>query len=93
MNPTPEYRKALKVHGRVQMVGFRWWTLHEAQRLGLRGYVRNCSDGSVEVAIAGAEADVEEMVRRLHSGPPGARVDRIEELEPPASYPDGFEIR
>ena len=74
---TESTRKALSVRvtGRVQGVGFRWWTVHEALARGLDGWVRNRSDGSVETLLAGADRQVEDMVQVLHKGPPGARVD------------------
>ncbi len=90
--PETEQRRALRVHGRVQGVGFRWWALRQARSLGLRGRVRNRPDGTVEVAMAGPPAAVEEMVRRLAVGPPAARVQRLEELPAPAELPDDFEI-
>ena len=50
--------RRLSVHGRVQGVGFRWQVCAEAQRLKLGGWVRNRSDGSVEILICGPEAAV-----------------------------------
>ncbi|UCC71717.1 MAG: acylphosphatase [Gemmatimonadota bacterium] len=87
-----ETRKAFKVHGIVQGVGFRWWAQREGRRLGLRGTVRNCRDGTVEVAFAGTPDLVSEMERRLQDGPPAAHVIRLEELAPPEQLPAGFEI-
>ncbi len=65
------------VTGRVQGVGFRFSTVDEARRLGVRGWVRNEADGSVEVEVEGERAAVEALVRFLHRGPPGARVDDV----------------
>jgi acylphosphatase len=65
------------VTGRVQGVGFRFTTVDEARRLGVRGWVRNEPDGSVEVEAEGERAAVEALVRFLHRGPPGARVDDV----------------
>jgi acylphosphatase len=65
------------VTGRVQGVGFRFTTVDEAQRLGLSGFVRNLPDGSVEAEAEGRRADVEALVRFLHRGPPGARVEDV----------------
>lgn len=83
---------AFRVVGRVQGVGFRWWTRSQATRLGLTGSVRNAADGSVEVAARGEAAALEELRRLLRQGPPGARVERLEEVDvkPPASA--GFVI-
>lgn len=77
----PPFRRAFVVQGRVQGVGFRWWTKRTADRLALVGSVRNRADGSVEASAAGAEAAVEEFERALHRGPPGARVERVTRVE------------
>ncbi len=87
-----EVRKAFKVHGRVQGVGFRWWAQRLARSLGLRGSVRNCVDGTVEVVVAGSASAVSQMKERLEDGPPAARVVRLEELTPPERVPEDFEI-
>jgi acylphosphatase len=87
-----ELRKAVRVHGRVQGVGFRWWAQEQGRRLGLRGTVRNCTDGSVEVVIAGEVDAVSEMLKRLEEGPSASRVIRVEELNPPGEVPDEFRI-
>jgi acylphosphatase len=65
------------VTGRVQGVGFRFTAVDQAQRLGLRGWIRNQPDGTVEVAAEGDRAAVEELVRFLHRGPRGARIDDV----------------
>lgn len=65
------------VHGIVQGVGFRAFAQSEALRLGLKGYVRNCADGSVEVVAEGSEEQLEAFLRRLRIGPAGARVDMV----------------
>lgn len=87
-----EVRKAYKVHGRVQGVGFRWWVQRQAQYLGLRGSVRNCFDGTVDVVIAGPATAVAQMKERLEEGPSAALVIRLEELAPPERVPDDFRI-
>lgn len=81
-----------RVRGRVQGVGFRWWTRTRARALGLAGTVRNCPDGTVEVRVRGDDEPVEELRRLLSDGPPGARVDGVEEF-PPGTIEEGtFEI-
>ncbi len=66
------------VHGMVQGVGFRYSTQHEAQKLGLTGYVRNMDDGSVEVLACGDEQQVEQLIDWLKAGGPrSARVDKV----------------
>ena len=73
------------VHGMVQGVGFRYYTRSMAHRLGLRGYVRNRPDGSVEVVCEGPAAAVDEMERWLHDGPPSARVRSVDLTHHPAN--------
>ncbi len=65
------------VTGRVQGVGFRYTTVDQARRLGVQGWVRNRDDGSVEAEVEGERAAVEALVRFLHRGPPGARVEDV----------------
>lgn len=67
-----------RVTGRVQGVGFRWWTRAQAIRLGLDGTVRNADDGSVEVEARGPEPALAELERLLNEGPPHARVRAVE---------------
>lgn len=69
--------RRLFVHGRVQGVGFRWQACAEAQRLKLGGWVRNRSDGSVEILLCGTEEAVHEFTVWAHHGPSQARVDRV----------------
>ncbi len=88
-----QVRRAIKVHGRVQGVGFRWWAQRQARSLGLRGSVRNCWDGTVEVVLAGPANAVQQMMERLEDGPPAAHVVRLEELPPPERVPEDFLIR
>lgn len=69
------------ITGRVQGVAYRAWTEEEALRGGLEGWVRNRRDGSVEAMFFGPAAAVEDMISACRSGPSGARVDRIEQVE------------
>ena len=55
-------RKRAIVRGVVQGVGFRYYALHEATRLGLAGYVRNREDGAVEIELEGPDAEVTRML-------------------------------
>lgn len=71
-------RLTARVYGVVQGVGFRAFVLSEARRLGLFGYVRNCSDGSVEVVAEGEEPCLQTLLAALQRGPYGARVDSVE---------------
>lgn len=84
--------RRLLVHGRVQGVGFRWWTRTQAERLGVTGTVRNREDGTVEVTARGSASVLARFVELLHHGPPGAEVQRVEEL-PAIPIPSaGFQI-
>jgi len=67
------------VHGRVQGVWYRGWTVEEARLRGLGGWVRNRRDGSVEAVLIGVEAAVRDMIEACRSGSPAARVTGIEE--------------
>ena len=66
------------VHGRVQGVGFRYYTRSMAHRLGVRGYVQNLANGSVQVEAEGNEAAVREFAAWLQKGPPSARVGSVD---------------
>ena len=81
------------VKGRVQRVGFRFFVEDAAQREGIRGYVRNQHDGSVEIV---AEGDVEALQRfemAVRRGPSGARVDDVDTIEvEPSSRFAGFRV-
>lgn len=68
----------IRVSGRVQGVGFRAYAREEARRVGVTGWVRNLSDGSVELFIQGTEKDVNEMVSWCYQGPPHAFVTGVE---------------
>jgi acylphosphatase len=81
----------LAISGRVQGVGYRYWTVVTAQRLGLRGWVRNRADGSVEALVAGDNGRVERMIEACRRGPSQARVERVEVTEAEAAdLPEGF---
>ena len=77
---TTEARRFL-VRGRVQGVGFRWFVEREAPMLGIAGWVRNKSDGSVEVLAIGNRDQLLGLRSRLRQGPRAARVDDVEESE------------
>ena len=68
----------LFVSGRVQGVCFRAETCDEAQRLDVKGWVRNLSDGSVEVVAEGEDDAIEGFIKYCHKGPPGAFVRNVE---------------
>lgn len=84
----------VRLEGRVQGVGFRMWTRHEAQALRLTGWVRNEADGSVRAHFHGPATAVEAMLSRIGRGPDGARVDGIEAADADAhDAEERFEIR
>jgi len=69
------------VRGRVQGVGFRWFVEREAHLLGIAGWVRNMSDGGVEVLAMGTTHQLSGLHSRLREGPRAARVDAVEVFE------------
>ncbi|HZH52999.1 MAG TPA: acylphosphatase [Microvirga sp.] len=69
------------IRGRVQGVGYRAWTHHQAQLHGLSGWVRNRRDGSVEAVFAGPSDLVDVMLKACRQGPRGAVVEAVEEVE------------
>jgi len=75
----------------VQGVWYRGWTAYEATQLGLRGWVRNRRDGSVETLFAGPKAAVDAMLEVCWDGPPAARVSAV--LPRPADPPDDSRFR
>jgi acylphosphatase len=67
------------IRGRVQGVGYRAWLQHQALRLELEGWVRNRRDGSVEAVFGGSDEAVAAALDACHRGPPGARVDAVDQ--------------
>jgi acylphosphatase len=85
--------RRLRIYGRVQGVFFRNWAMEKARSLGLRGWVRNRRDGSVELLAHGDDESVEALAAACRIGPPAARVERIE-AEPAEGEgpPAGFRV-
>lgn len=83
----------LRIEGRVQGVGYRWWTVEEAQRLGLVGWARNRADGSVEILAIGADAAVAALEQACASGPPAARVTAVRRTSAKDDGSAGFRQR
>ena len=81
------------ISGRVQGVGFRFFAERAAREEGVRGWVRNLSDGTVETVAEGEEAAVNRYLDRLQAGPRGGLVTRMEPEEVPVSGFSFFEIR
>ncbi len=82
----------LLIKGRVQGVGYRAWTMHSAQPLGLAGWVRNLKDGSVEALAHGPEQVVERLIAACQQGPSFAEVTDVKsEYIEADKIPVGFE--
>jgi acylphosphatase len=82
------------VRGRVQGVGFRYWVVREARRLGIAGWVANESDGSVRAVAEGSGPQIDQIEEILRNGPPGALVDGISAVRMPGTGAfDGFTVR
>ena len=85
--------KRVVVHGSVQGVFFRDTTRRKAESRGVRGWVRNCSDGSVEALFEGEADAVESMLEFARSGPGQADVRDVEVEEREPEGLSGFEVR
>jgi acylphosphatase len=87
-------RLYVRVRGRVQGVGYRFHARQAAQARGLSGWVRNCTDGSVECEVQGRPEEAEAFVEQLRGGPPLALVSGVETAErPPLEREEGFSVR
>lgn len=91
----PDLCQHLVIHGRVQGVGYRWAMVQQAEALGLRGWVRNRRDGTVEAVAAGDAAAVQALAGWARQGPPAAQVTRVEvgEAADDGELPPAFEQR
>ena len=85
--------RRLSIHGRVQGVFYREWTVDNARQLGVAGWVRNCPDGTVAAHLEGEEAAVQAMIGRMQAGPPAANVDRVDQEEVAIEGVTSFERR
>ncbi len=77
MTGTDLIARRIVVRGKVQGVFYRNWAVSEARALRLRGWVRNRSDGDVEILAIGSTEDVEDLERRCWRGPFGAKVEAV----------------
>jgi acylphosphatase len=82
----------LIITGRVQGVGFRFYTERKARELGITGWVRNCRDGSVEAVIQGAPGSVEAMIAWARRGPSSAVVTEVRATDASGDFAT-FEVR
>ena len=83
----------LTIRGRVQGVGFRNYVAYKAGELGVRGWVRNRTDGSVEAVVQGIPAAVGAIIECAHRGPRAAEVSSLEVREEPSGDYAAFETR
>ena len=81
------------VQGRVQGVGYRYFVLRHAEELGLAGYTRNQTDGSVEVVAEGAAAALKTLEERLNEGPSFAHVSGVARQAIAERGASGFHVR
>ena len=88
-----EIARHVSVTGRVQGVFFRAWMHEQAAELGIKGWVRNCPDGRVDAHIEGEQVAVDQLVERLHHGPPSAKVDDVRLWNVELFDFDDFEVR
>jgi len=81
------------VSGRVQGIWYRGWTIENARELKLDGWVRNRHDSTVEACLFGPTENVNEMVVRMRSGPPLAKVTHVAVSNDPDGFEPGFHQR
>ena len=84
--------KRIEVPGHVQGVGYRWAMVEQARRLGVRGWVRNRRDGSVEAMAAGTAEAVQALIDWARRGPRSAVVTRADVSAGEGAF-EGFESR
>lgn len=65
------------ISGRVQMVGFRYFTVRAAKGLNIKGYVKNLPSGEVEIVASGGKEKLEELIQTVRRGPPAADVQGV----------------
>jgi acylphosphatase len=89
-----EVRAEIIVNGLVQGVGYRYFVIREAQKLGLKGYTKNLYTGEVLTVVEGERALVEEMIKKLKVGPIHASVKscKVDWQEPKNEFTD-FEVK
>jgi acylphosphatase len=90
----PSKRFFVQVRGRVQGVGFRFFTRRLAEKFDLCGWVRNAGDGCVELEVEGEPDALESFIDRLREGPSSSHISALNLSElPSAGLEKGFEIR
>jgi acylphosphatase len=93
MNGACVERRRVIVRGQVQGVFFRAATRERARELGLRGWVRNRADGSVEAVFEGPPGTLDTMLAFCREGPPFARVDGLDVVQEAPEGLQGFDVR
>ncbi|HEY3054722.1 MAG TPA: acylphosphatase [Thermoanaerobaculia bacterium] len=71
--------RLIRIHGKVQGVGYRFFATRVARRLGLKGSIQNQRDGSVEAIVEGEKKAIDEWIEELREGPRYAEVTRIDQ--------------
>lgn len=89
----PETAVHLRIFGKVQNVWYRGWLVELADDAGLRGWVRNRSDGTVEALLIGPEGFVDAVAGHCRSGPPAAVVGRVLATPSRDDGSSGFQLR
>jgi acylphosphatase len=89
--PGADITVSVRIRGRVQGVWYRGWTEEQAALRGLRGWVRNRRDGSVEALFCGPSAIVQDMIDACWKGPPAARVEAVEQGDAADFKGSGFD--
>jgi acylphosphatase len=84
--------RRLRIHGRVQGVGFRHYMTREARRRGVAGWVRNRIDGTVEAIVQGSREAVDALIAWARRGPPSAHVTDVEVSDEDGNF-EGFAQR
>ncbi len=90
---TPPVSAHLRIEGRVQGVWYQGWTVDQATDLGLRGWIRNRRDGSVEALAVGSPSAIDKLERRCRHGPALAQVRKIVRTTAPDDGSAGFRQR
>jgi len=81
MNSTDMIHKNIRISGRVQGVGFRYAARNMASLLGIKGYVRNLSNGDVYIEAEGIRVQMDEFIAWCRQGPPRARIENMDVVE------------
>ena len=75
----PKEQRHIRIHGKVQGVGYRFFATRVARRLGLKGFIQNNRDGSVDATVEGEKSAIDEWIEELKEGPRYAEVTKIDQ--------------